>query len=70
NANRKDLDVPVTAICCYPTDWGFITAVTNLLGDALTAAKHMPNDIRILFSAHGLPKKIISDGDPYQWQVE
>ena len=26
--------------------------------------------VRILFSAHGLPKKIINGGDPYQWQVE
>jgi len=26
--------------------------------------------VRILFSAHGLPKKIIARGDPYQWQVE
>ena len=25
---------------------------------------------RVLFSAHGLPKKIIAKGDPYQWQVE
>jgi ferrochelatase len=24
----------------------------------------------VLFSAHGLPKKIIDEGDPYQWQVE
>ena len=26
--------------------------------------------VRVLFSAHGLPKKIIQKGDPYQWQVE
>jgi len=25
---------------------------------------------RVLFSAHGLPKKVIEKGDPYQWQVE
>ena len=25
---------------------------------------------RILFSAHGLPEKIVDAGDPYQWQVE
>jgi len=24
----------------------------------------------VLFSAHGLPKKVIAGGDPYQWQVE
>src|SRR3546814_11224275 len=26
--------------------------------------------IRILFTAHGLPKKVVTDGDPYQMQVE
>ena len=26
--------------------------------------------LRILFSAHGLPKKIVTSGDPYQWQIE
>jgi protoporphyrin/coproporphyrin ferrochelatase len=25
---------------------------------------------RILFSAHGLPERMIDSGDPYQWQVE
>ena len=25
---------------------------------------------RLLLSAHGLPKKVIAGGDPYQWQVE
>jgi ferrochelatase len=24
----------------------------------------------VLFSAHGLPKKVIARGDPYQWQVD
>ena len=24
----------------------------------------------MLFSAHGLPKKVVDRGDPYQWQVE
>jgi ferrochelatase len=25
---------------------------------------------RLLLSAHGLPKKVVEAGDPYQWQVE
>jgi ferrochelatase len=25
---------------------------------------------RVLFSAHGLPKRVVDRGDPYQWQVE
>ena len=29
-----------------------------------------PESRGCLFSAHGLPKKVIAAGDPYQWQVE
>jgi ferrochelatase len=29
-----------------------------------------PPSPRILFSAHGLPKRVVAAGDPYQWQVE
>ena len=25
---------------------------------------------RVLFSAHGLPQRVVDGGDPYQWQVE
>jgi len=28
------------------------------------------NDFHLIFSAHGLPKKIIKNGDPYQQQIE
>lgn len=53
-------------ICCYPIDDYFIKAHSKLLTDKLNSEKKY----RILFSAHGLPKKIIDEGDPYQWQVE
>jgi ferrochelatase len=26
--------------------------------------------VRLLFSAHGLPQKVVDGGDPYQWQIE
>ena len=29
-----------------------------------------PRPPRILLSAHGLPKRIVARGDPYQWQIE
>jgi len=29
-----------------------------------------PNNIDLLFSAHGLPKKLVDKGDPYQSQIE
>jgi len=68
-AARKKLSIPVTALCCYPTDPGFVSAVTASVSSAIAT---LPADepYRVLFSAHGLPKKIVAGGDPYQWQVE
>jgi len=56
-------------VCCYPTDSGVIDSHVDLITESL---KKVPDGCksRILFSAHGLPKKVIEGGDPYQWQVE
>ena len=56
------------AVCCYPAERGFIAAVASLVRARLEGWSGPPP--RILFSAHGLPKKVIGRGDPYQWQVE
>lgn len=58
-----------TRICCYPWDEGFIAALADQVHLALARRKQGLN-YRILFSAHGLPQRIVSRGDPYQWQVE
>jgi len=34
-----------------------------------TLANGDPHDFELIFSAHGLPQKIVDDGDPYQRQV-
>lgn len=63
------LSVPTHGIGCYPTEAGLIEAFTRRIRPALAeAAAH--GKPRLLFSAHGLPKKVVDDGDPYQWQVE
>ena len=59
----------IKTICCYPLDNKFISAHAELLMDKIKLLQNKEN-FRILFSAHGLPKKIIEQGDPYQWQVE
>ncbi len=62
-------NIPIKAICCYPIDDQFIKAHLLLIKQSLKKLKN--KDIfRILFSAHGLPTKIIKAGDPYQWQIE
>ncbi len=55
-------------ICCYPNDENFINAHVKSIRKFLNI-KLLPKTI-LLFSAHGLPQKIIDSGDPYQWQVE
>jgi ferrochelatase len=66
------LNVETRTICCYPFDEGFISASARLIREAHDAfiAEHPDLFPRVLFSAHGLPEKIIEGGDPYQWQCE
>ncbi len=54
---------------CYFDDPDFIGAHQELIKPVLIEAKKhgVP---KILFSAHGLPKKVVDGGDPYQWQVK
>jgi ferrochelatase len=60
--------VATVEIESYPTEPGFIRASIELVKQGLADAGDGPK--RVLFSAHGLPEKIIKRGDPYQSQVE
>jgi ferrochelatase len=68
-ARGAGLEAPASAVCCYPRDTGFIGQVAERIRPALREAEAYGKP-RLLFSAHGLPKKIVQGGDPYQWQVE
>lgn len=59
----------VHEICCYPQEAGLIEAHANRIRAAWTATGR-PENLRLLFSAHGLPQKVVDAGDSYQWQVE
>lgn len=59
----------IKKICCYPEEENFIKAHVDLILSSVARLKKRGN-FRILFSAHGLPVKIIKSGDPYQWQIE
>jgi len=78
-AKLHGLTQPRTEICCYPWEEGFIEASTENIKKVYNQAlvhsqeKSGQKDIkppRLLLSAHGLPEKIVKDGDPYQWQCE
>lgn len=68
-ARKYDLDKPTATICCYPFEENFINSHVALIEKELAKIDDIAN-YRVLFSAHGLPEKIIKKGDPYQWQVE
>lgn len=68
-AARQQLMLPQHEICCYPFERGFVGAIADLVAEALATRKRDVS-YRVLFSAHGLPKRVIERGDPYQWQVE
>jgi ferrochelatase len=68
-ATAAGLAAPTRPICCYPLMPGLATAIADLLAAGL-AKSDARRPVRVLFSAHGLPKKVVARGDPYQWQVE
>jgi ferrochelatase len=68
-AKRQKLIAPQHEVCCYPYEPGFVEALTDRLKEGLAKSKSELS-YRVLFSAHGLPKRIVERGDPYQWQVE
>ncbi len=57
------------SVCCWYDRPGLIEAHVNRIRRCWEAAGQ-PQGVRVLFSAHGLPEKLIQRGDPYQWQVE
>ncbi len=68
-AAKARLSAPQTRVCCYPWDRNFVAAEVERIKEAL-ARRKTGLAYRLLFSAHGLPKKVVARGDPYQWQVE
>ena len=68
-AREAGLVGPAVRICCYPANHGFVTALGAKIRGAMANPK--PGiSYRLLLSAHGLPKRVVARGDPYQWQVE
>jgi len=66
-AHAAGLQAPTHVIGCYPRTSGYVRAVAESIRKS---CDRIDGPKRVLFSAHGLPKKVIGKGDPYQWQVE
>lgn len=72
-AARVGLVAPTSAVCCFPTDPGFVAATLAIIRNAYETARAALDPsvpLRILFSPHGLPESIVQGGDPYQYQIE
>jgi len=65
--------IAIKTICCHPEEDGFIESHCNLIINSLQKSPNFSTEkienYRLLFSAHGLPQKVIDDGDPYCFQV-
>ena len=62
-------------VCCYPDAEGVAAAHAaeiRKVWEAWVRPEYgvTPADIRVLFSAHGLPQQVIDQGDPYEAQVQ
>lgn len=69
--DKLGLKKPFRLVCCYPAESGFIAASAEKVRAVYERAKAETGKApRVLFSAHGLPEKIVKDGDPYQKQCE
>jgi protoporphyrin/coproporphyrin ferrochelatase len=68
-ARRQGLAATTRAIRSYPVAPGFIAGLAGLIAPVLEAAARSGHPVRLLFSAHGLPLRIVEAGDPYPQEV-
>jgi len=69
-AMRQGLVGNSRTIRSYPIATEFVAAVAALVARTVDAAETAGAPVRLLFSAHGLPLKIVAKGDPYPREIE
>ncbi len=74
---RTAPNLPLHTVCCYPTEPLFIEAWLEQIERTLSTVPSGPSGAlgrreraHLLFSAHGLPRRLIDRGDPYLRQLE
>ena len=68
-AQKINFKCPTSTVGCYYTYDKFVDAIVDLITKALENIKDL-SAYHLLFTAHGLPERIVQQGDPYQRQVE
>ena len=71
NLPKQLKNCKIKTVCCYPVNQDFCLSHALLIKQSLNRFYSSDFEkIRLLFSAHGLPQKLIDAGDPYVLQVE
>jgi len=68
-AKSRKINIPTHFIRSYPGNPGWVDAQATLLLRCLDDFSDSGSLPRILFSAHGLPERIVAKGDPYPEEV-
>lgn len=66
DATAAELGVPARSSMSWHLEGGFLDLLADRCADILST---LPDDTRLLFTAHSLPVRILADGDPYPDQV-
>lgn len=67
----KGVRLPVHEVCCFPEAPGLLEAWADNVRTTLASVPEERRDrAHVLFSAHGLPQRLIDRGDPYLAQIE
>lgn len=66
---KTDKEVLTKIVCCYPTEPDFIKSHSLLIKQTILKYFDDFAKFRFLFSAHGLPQKLIDRGDPYVFHI-
>ena len=72
-AAAAGLAKPTRTICCWYADRAFVDSLAAIVGREIAAARGALGPgipLRLLFSAHGLPERVVRAGDPYRMQIE
>jgi ferrochelatase len=70
-AAKAGIAAPSRLVCCYPTEPGFIAALAELTKTGLEPLRsRQAGAPAVIFTAHGLPERIVKAGDPYVEQVD
>ena len=63
--------IPTETICCYHNHPLYIEAIVeNINGTYSKFSSLPPDEVDLIFSAHGIPLSLVKEGDPYKDQIE